>query len=142
MGMSDEMVSRRNVVLGVSAAGAGLVAVATLAACSPSPAPSNGAGGQEASTTVPESSVPVAGGVVIDAAQVIVTQPTAGQYKAFSAICTHAGCLVAGVSQGQIVCPCHGSTFNMTTGAVINGPASAPLPTRTVTVNGKDLVIS
>ena len=88
------------------------------------------------------AAVPVGGGMIYTSAKVVVTQPTAGEYKAFSAVCTHAGCIVDGVANGVIQCPCHGSQFNITTGAVVTGPASSPLPAKTVTVTDGKLVVS
>ena len=80
------------------------------------------------------SAVPVGGGVIDAGAKVVVTQPTAGTIKAFSAVCTHAGCLVSSVSDGAIVCPCHGSRFSVADGSVLQGPAAAPLAPQPVTV--------
>jgi Rieske Fe-S protein len=80
--------------------------------------------------------VPVGGGAIFQAAKVVVTQPTAGNYKCFSAVCTHQGCLVGSVASGAIMCPCHGSSFSIKDGSVITGPASAPLPAQKVTVSG------
>ena len=51
--------------------------------------------------------------------QVVVTQPTAGEFKAFSAVCTHMGCIVNQISNGTIDCPCHGSQYSITTGDVV-----------------------
>lgn len=82
------------------------------------------------------------GGKVFEAAQVVVTQPRSGEFKAFSAIRTHQGCLVANVAHGTINCTCHGSSYNMTTGAVTAGPAPAPLPSRTATVSGGSIALS
>jgi Rieske Fe-S protein len=90
---------------------------------------------------VPVSDVPVGGGTVLDAQRVVVTQPTAGTFKAFSAVCTHQGCLVAGVSNNAIVCPCHGSTFSTSDGSVLGGPAPAPLAAVPVSVSGSQLTI-
>jgi len=61
-----------------------------------------------------------------------------GAVTALSAICTHAGCQVSyqpGASGGQLVCPCHGSVFDATSGAVIQGPALTPLPKRQVVIH-------
>lgn len=74
--------------------------------------------------------VPVGGGVVVASRRVVVTQPTRGRFHVFSAVCTHEGCLVSRVGGGHIDCPCHGSEFAVTTGAVLAGPASRPLPPR------------
>lgn len=78
--------------------------------------------------------VPVGGGVVVAAADTVITQPTAGVFTAFSATCTHQGCVVAAVAGGTINCDCHGSTFSITDGSVVTGPAKAPLPARRVAV--------
>jgi Rieske Fe-S protein len=76
--------------------------------------------------------VPEGGGVIVGS--VVVTRPSAGQVHAFSSTCTHLGCTVNRVSGGKIFCPCHGSTFNANTGAVLQGPAGTPLPEVQVTV--------
>ena len=80
--------------------------------------------------------IPVGGGKVYTSAQVVVTQPTAGQYKAFSAICTHVGCICNQVAGGTINCPCHGAKFKITDGSVVAGPATTPLAGASVTVTG------
>jgi nitrite reductase/ring-hydroxylating ferredoxin subunit len=80
--------------------------------------------------------IPVGGGKVFPEQKVVVTQPTAGVVKAFSAVCTHQGCLVTGVEDGNIVCPCHGSAFKLADGSVAAGPAKQALPGVTVTVSG------
>ncbi len=80
--------------------------------------------------------IPVGGGKVYTTAQVVVTQPAAGQYKAFSAICTHVGCICNQVAGGTINCPCHGAKFKVTDGSVVAGPATTPLASASVTVTG------
>lgn len=87
----------------------------------------------------PADQVPVGSGRVFSDAGVVVTQPTAGDYRAFSATCTHQGCTVTDVADGTINCPCHGSKFAIADGAVVDGPALEPLPRRTVTVRGGTL---
>jgi Rieske Fe-S protein len=82
--------------------------------------------------------VPVGSGVIVD--EVVVTQPTAGVFKGFSATCTHAGCTVKNVANGTINCPCHGSKFNLD-GTVANGPAARPLEAKTVSVQGDSIVL-
>jgi Rieske Fe-S protein len=88
------------------------------------------------------SDVPVGGGMVYTAAKVVVTQPSKGEYKAFSAVCTHVGCLCNQVAGGTINCPCHGSKFKITDGSVVAGPAPAPLPAKTVTVTGGQVYLT
>lgn len=88
------------------------------------------------------SEIPVGGGKIYADKKVVVTQPTAGQYKAFSATCTHQGCLVTSVSDGTINCPCHSSKFHVADGSVAGGPAMAPLPPENVTVSGDEVMLS
>jgi Rieske Fe-S protein len=83
--------------------------------------------------------VPAGGGVVLAQDGVVVTRSPDGAVQGFSAICTHQGCTVASVNGGDIVCPCHGSRFNYLTGAVVNGPATRPLPAVAVVVRGGDV---
>ena len=80
------------------------------------------------------SEIPVGGGKIYTAARVVVTQPARGQYQAFSAVCTHVGCIMSAVSNGTIDCPCHGSQFKITNGAVITGPAPSPLPEKQIKI--------
>jgi len=84
--------------------------------------------------------VPVGGGTVLKAAKLVLTQPTAGTVKAFSAVCTHAGCLVSEVTGGTINCPCHGSRFAVADGSVTAGPAPSPLAAVAVTVKDGKVV--
>lgn len=88
------------------------------------------------------SQVPVGGGVVVAARQLVLTQPTEGQFRAFSSICTHEGCPVTSVEDGAIICPCHGSRFDIDTGEALAGPARNPLTAMTVSVEGEDISVS
>jgi Rieske Fe-S protein len=88
------------------------------------------------------SDIPVGGGKIYKAAKVVVTQPARGQYKAFSAVCTHVGCIMSEVANGTIDCPCHGGQFKITNGAVVAGPPPSPLPARPVKiVNGQVVLL-
>ncbi len=106
--------------------------------------PDKGAMGPKVSGTVlgTASEIPVGGGKIFAAAKVVVTQPVRGQYEGFSAICTHVGCILSEVADGTIDCPCHGSEFKITTGAVVTGPAPRPLPKKQIEVaDGKVVLI-
>ncbi|MEU7133242.1 Rieske (2Fe-2S) protein [Streptomyces sp. NPDC046261] len=85
--------------------------------------------------------IPVGGGKVFPERKVVVTQPAKGQFKAFSAVCTHQGCLVKEVANGTIACPCHNSTFSVTDGSVRGGPATKPLPPERISVSGDSLTL-
>jgi Rieske Fe-S protein len=71
----------------------------------------------------------------------VVTQPVADEYRAFSAVCTHVGCLVNQVANGTIDCPCHGSQFRITNGAVVTGPAMSPLPAKKIKIEAGKVVL-
>ena len=117
---------------------AGAPAASTLAASTPAASPSSPAA---SGIQVATSDVPVGGGKVLDKEQIVVTQPTAGTFKAFTAVCTHQGCTVAGVANGTITCPCHGSTFSATDGSVTGGPAPTALAAIPVTVSGTTVTV-
>jgi len=145
--------SRRRTVI----VGAGLGAItAVLAACSTygkkpaaegtTSAPAESAPAETSGPAAPPSTpdalaktadVPVGSGVIVD--DLVLTQPSAGVFKGFSAVCTHAGCTVSEVVDGTIICPCHGSEYNLE-GSVTKGPATKPLDAKTVTVQGDSIV--
>lgn len=140
--------TRRSVLMGVGAAGVS----AAVAACggeesgsaergvrTSAPAASPTGGEQSAGALAKVSDVPVAGGVVLAEQKVVLTQPTEGEIKAFSAVCTHRGCTLADVKDGSINCGCHGSRFSPQDGSVRHGPATRPLPSVRVKVDGEDI---
>lgn len=88
------------------------------------------------------SDIPVEGGTIFADAQVVVTQPTKGTFKCFGSTCTHQGCQVSEVTKDGIVCPCHGSVFSLSDGSPQSGPATAPLPEKTVTVSGTSISVA
>ena len=86
--------------------------------------------------------IPVGGGKVFPALGVIVTQPTAGTYKAFTNICTHQSSKIDKVADGVMECPLHHSKFSITDGSVVAGPATRALPTKSVSVSGDGITVS
>ena len=102
----------------------------------------SGAGGGAGGISVASADVPVGGGTILADSAVVVTQPTAGTFKAFSSICTHQGCPVTKVQDGKIECPCHGSMFDISTGEPTAGPARKALAAKTATVDGSNVVVS
>ena len=152
--------TRRVVLLGAGAAGA----TAVLAACgtgstssntngtdfsdTPGPAGSAGPGGGDSgsgnnggsggATLAAVGDVPEGGGII--AGDYVITQPQAGTFKAFSKVCTHAGCDVSKIDGGQITCPCHNSKFSIDTGEPTSGPANKALPETKVKVDGDNIV--
>lgn len=97
------------------------------------------AGGTELAKT---SDIPEGGGKIFASQGVVVTQPTAGTYKAFSSKCTHEGCAVSSISDGVIKCPCHKSEFSVTDGSVKKGPATVALPAEQITVSGDSITLA
>lgn len=149
--------ARRTVVAAVGAAG---LAVA-LTACgsgddssdssSSTQAGANASGGGSSSSSgsgsggtvlAKTSDIPEGGGTIFKDQGVVVTQPTAGTYKAFSSKCTHAGCAVGSVANGVIHCPCHNSEFSVEDGSVKKGPATKALPAEQITVSGDSITMA
>jgi Rieske Fe-S protein len=138
---------RRTVIVGT---GLGLAATA-LAGCATygdkpaasssatSSAPGGGEGSPAAAETVlaKTADIPVGSGVIVD--NVVITQPTEGVFKGFSSVCPHRGCHVSEVTEGNIVCPCHGSRFDLE-GAVVTGPAREPLASEPISVKGDSIL--
>jgi nitrite reductase/ring-hydroxylating ferredoxin subunit len=144
-----ERVARLTDRRGVLRAAVGVAGAGALAACSSPPVPSpgspasgGGGGGGGGAGSIPTSEIPVGSGKIFPDTQTVITQPTAGTFKAFDAICPHQGCTVASFEGSQIVCPCHQSHFDITTGDPVSGPAATGLAPKTVTVSGTTLTVS
>ena len=143
---SESAISRRTVVVDACL----LAGAVTLSGCTvydtsvEAPAtdqPTGAAGGDGAAGTIAATAdVPVGGGVVVKDQKIVVTQPRTGEFKGFTAVCTHAGCVVKEVAGGTINCPCHGSKFSITDGAVVSGPAKKPLAESPIAVDGAQIV--
>jgi Rieske Fe-S protein len=162
---SNHAPTRRAVLLGASAVGAAGVLAACGAdepASTPTPAGSatsgtpapTGSGSAGASPTgtgtstaadpnaINTADIPVGGGTIFGDRKLVVTQPSAGTFKAFDSTCPHQGCAVTEVSGGVIRCPCHGSQFRIADGSVAQGPANRALTAKTATVNGTTITVS
>jgi Rieske Fe-S protein len=152
--------TRRLVLLGAGAVGA----TAVLAACGTSTTGTNTGGNEYSNNPAPAGSaeagssgkssdsggstggsalattadIPQGGGIITG--DLVITQPVAGTYKAFSKVCTHAGCDVSKVDGGVISCPCHGSKFSIETGEPTTGPATKALAETKVKVDGDNIV--
>ncbi|MEW2138350.1 Rieske (2Fe-2S) protein [Streptomyces sp. NPDC005409] len=132
--------ARRTVLKGAAALAGAAGAGVSLAACSTA---TTSGGNTPATPTAPvelgaAAEVPVGGAKLYRERKLIVSCPAEGQYTAFSAQCTHAGCVLDKIVEGEGNCPCHGSRFDAATGKVVKGPATDPLPAVPVKVeNGK-----
>jgi Rieske Fe-S protein len=111
------------------------------AAASAPAASTSAAAAPAANALATTSEIPVGSGKIFTSQQVVVTQPTAGEFKAFSAVCTHMGCIVNQINDGTIDCPCHGSMYSIKTGAVVGGPAPKPLPAKQIKVSGDNIIL-
>ncbi|WP_210570994.1 Rieske (2Fe-2S) protein [Streptomyces sp. GESEQ-4] len=104
-----------------------------------SPAADGGAGGAALAKT---SDIPEGSGKVFADEKVVVSQPAAGDYKAYSTICTHQGCPMTDLKEDIISCACHGSTFSIADGSVQKGPATKPLEAKEITVSGDSITLA
>ena len=150
---TQDATSRRTVLRGVVAAGAIGVATPLLAACGGGSSSASDSGGTTAggsdppgssggagSKLVRTSEVPVGSGTILTGPKIVVTQPTQGDYKAFTAVCTHLGCTVGSISDGFIICPCHGSHYAIATGVPTpDSPAKAPLAPIDIKIKGSEI---
>ncbi len=135
--MNEIRTSRRIMFQGLGALGV----AAALAGC---------AGGSESGGVAPPpgtavattAEIPVGGGVVLPDANLVITQPTEGTFLGFSTTCTHTGTAVNEVDGTEIVCPNHGSRFSIEDGSAVQGPASAPLASIELSVEGDEILLA
>jgi Rieske Fe-S protein len=114
-----------------------------LAGSSPPAAPASPRSGAAASgpaVLARTTDIPVGGGKILAGQKIVITQPQAGSFDAFTAVCTHLGCIVGTVAGGTINCLCHGSKFSIANGSVVNGPASSPLAPVSIKVQGTSII--
>jgi Rieske Fe-S protein len=142
----EQLPGRRTVLVG-GLAGVGALAAACGGGAEPAPPPRRSpsgtppvAAGSAGTALGPAADVPVGGGTVYEALEVVVTQPAAGQFLGFSAVCTHTGCIVNRVAESTIQCPCHGSRYHLD-GTVAAGPAPRALQARPVTIVDGQIVL-
>jgi nitrite reductase/ring-hydroxylating ferredoxin subunit len=147
-------VTRRSALRGTVVAGVGLP---LLAACggddtgtestggttpsSGTTADGGGGGGGDAGGFATTADVPEGGGAIFADQGVVVTQPSAGDFKGFTNICTHRQCPLAAVTD-TINCNCHGSRFSIEDGSPVNGPATAALASMAITVDGDEISLA
>ena len=153
--MNQPLPSRRIVFHGLSALGV----AAVLAGCGgaevrdpaadesppdgPSPKPSDSPQDklqkqdqEQPEALVKTAEIPVGGGMVLTGERIVITQPTSGEFKAFSAVCTHQGQTVGEVAGNTITCTYHGSQYDAASGDVVTGPATAGLDPVQIRVQG------
>jgi len=125
---------------GTSSGLAGPAAYGGAPSAGTSPAGTSPAGTSASNVLASTAEIPVGGGKVLTAQKIVITQPQAGSFHAFTAICTHQGCIVNTVSGGTINCPCHGSEYSIANGSVVRGPAPLPLAAVSIKVEGTSIV--
>ncbi|MCX4910434.1 Rieske (2Fe-2S) protein [Streptomyces sp. NBC_00878] len=128
--------------------GAGIAA--TLTACggsddsssgSSDASQSSGSGAGAGAALAKTTDIPEGGGKVFTDQGVVVTQPTAGEFKAYSTVCPHQKQQVNSVDGGVITCPAHGSQFSVADGSVKKGPATSALTAAKITVSGDSITL-
>jgi Rieske Fe-S protein len=134
--------SRRTVLTSVGLAGVGATALAACGGAEDAATDAASSVTDAAKEAISKATIPVGGGKIFADQKVVVTQPTSGDFKAFSAVCTHQACVVSGVADGTINCACHGSQYDIATGAVKQGPATKALPEKTITVSGDGITVT
>jgi nitrite reductase/ring-hydroxylating ferredoxin subunit len=84
--------------------------------------------------------IPVGGGMTLTDVRIVITQPRRGEFRAFSAVCTHEGQTVGRVEDNTITCLFHGSQYDAATGKVTTGPATAALAPLEIAVRSGSIV--
>ncbi|MEU5988858.1 Rieske (2Fe-2S) protein [Spirillospora sp. NPDC047418] len=133
----DGGIGRRAVLCGGGALGATVIA-----GCGGGGGGAKSAADLKGKKIAEAADVPVGGGKIYGDEKVVVTQPAQGEFKAFTAVCTHQGCTVGSVRNEIIHCPCHGSEFKITDGSVAKGPADTPLQEYPVQVENGGIVVT
>jgi nitrite reductase/ring-hydroxylating ferredoxin subunit len=142
------MISRR----GVIATAVGVSAAAALSACSPevsnltsTPAPEEPSTSASIAVAVAKTTdIPIGSGKKfdVDGVQILITQPRAGEFRGFSAVCTHAGFVMSNMANSEIKCDNHGAVYSADDGSVLSGPAPRALGKVTVTIEGDEVLVS
>ncbi|MGW8358839.1 Rieske (2Fe-2S) protein [Streptomyces wedmorensis] len=138
--------SRRGVVLGLLATTGSAVGLCATSGCSKKKEPEEhpevraGSEPKPGAKLLPIDKIPAEGTIIQEAGIVVLGNPHDG-FRAFSAYCTHQGCMLSDISSDALNCPCHGSRFDLTTGEPLSGPARKPLPRVKVRVAGEHVVI-
>lgn len=146
--MGDPGVDRRSVLEGAGVAlAAGTLGYVGFVAFGPAPEPDDdssgkgsGGDGEDSHFLAAVDDIPDGGGLVLSDDKLVLTRD-GDSVRCFTAVCTHQGCLVAAVQDGQIRCPCHGSAFDAATGAVVRGPATEPLEAEEIEITDEGEVL-
>lgn len=138
--------TRRTVLASVGLAGVGMAALGACGAAQETAGDVASTATDAVKEAISAATIPVGGGKIFADQKLVVTQPSAGEFKAFSAVCTHQGCVLREIADGTINCPTgpcgHGSKFDVATGAVRNGPATQPLVEKKLTISGDGITVS
>ncbi|QIG43077.1 Rieske (2Fe-2S) protein [Nocardioides anomalus] len=110
-------------------------------AASSSAAPESSAAAPGGDALASTSDIEVGGGKIFADQEVVVTQPAAGEFKCFTAVCSHQGCIVSDVKGGTINCDCHGSQYSIEDGSVVTGPATFALAEEPINVAGDSITL-
>lgn len=148
-GMADNRIARvtdmsptRRTFLSQAGLAALAVGTGAFAGCSAPARTSPGAPPAAGALSIPVDRIPVGGGLILDNANFVVTQPTEGEFKAFNKMCTHQGCPVSEILDRDIHCKCHGAKFSIEDGSVTNGPATKPLKAARAELDGDQVKVS